>query len=347
MPSPGDDRTSSCAAVVGDQAAQPTQTVAVGVRERSSGRSRHRRRRPRGRARGPSPRTVTASVEAAECRIALRTASWATRHTSAAFSSEAVSAPSTLTDAWMPGRRGGRDQVGERGGQARRRAGPAGGSRRAGSAATSGWCAATRRRLSRVSRESSAVSGLRATALTANAVPGEVLDDAVVQVAGDPTALGVRGVHRGAQQPLALGRGPAQLAGQAERGCTVATRMRRTSGPERDPAERGEDLAAAGSRSRRACSRPRRAAARPRVTRSGCRSGPAAAVDRVVVPACVVGGSPDRRSRSPAGRDRDPPPRRSSVRTSQLVGVERELSVRLSGIALAGVDERARPRSRC
>ncbi len=97
---------------------------------------------------------------------------------------------------------------------------------------------------------------------------GEVLDDAVVQVAGDPSSLGVGGVHGRLQQTLPLTPGAAYLHGeqaQHHRG----DQREQQQWAEGDPAERRRRSRYGDPPGRRVPSRPRTARAR----RAGSRSG--------------------------------------------------------------------------
>ena len=182
----------------------------------AAGRTRPRRRRPPARAGRPVAATDDverrgAARAAARCGPPPGRPARPARTASSEASGDAVDLDRGRPS---PARRGRRDQVVERRGEPVGVAGRAGRSRPAATAAT--------RRLPRSEPAASAATaarldrcpGSRAAAESAKEVPGEVLDDAVVQVAGDPAPLGLGGVDRGLQQPLAARRPPAQPPGQ-------------------------------------------------------------------------------------------------------------------------------------
>ena len=138
--------------------------------------------------------------------MALRIASWATRQISAAVESSMSSTPvDGHGDRHPRGGRGG-GQVGERPGQT---AGTEVGGVDLHQQGPQGAQAVADGAPGRVEAGAERVRGVRVPGGSGHRErrAGEVLDDAVVQVAGDPAALGVRGLDGREQQPLALLRG--------------------------------------------------------------------------------------------------------------------------------------------
>src|SRR5215212_8079528 len=185
----------------------------------------------------------TSTAEAAECSATLRTASWATRNTSSAVLSPTSTASGTWRRTSMPRPASGSSRSRRAAGRpARCRAGRVDldqqGAQGADAAPQGLGAAVQGLGLLLVALG----GGLGVGADQGVVGRGQVLGDPVVEVAGDPAALGVGGLHGPAQQPFPLAQAGVQPAG-GRPGQRQLEQLEQQQGPDGD----GQELAPHGA----------------------------------------------------------------------------------------------------